>query len=150
MRKCKYQTPTLTSWRSNFLSKPFFCLYHANAICIEISSASPYIECILNETSKPPVNKTHIFNITHLLLNCLNDICHSIFGRMYASIEHDTVRFNKDVHLCVTIEYLYLFCTWHTNAKCSLPCVYSFFHRQLLDSFILSPKCQRLGCMSIK
>ena len=26
---------------------------------------------ILNETSKPPVNKTHFFNITHLLLNCL-------------------------------------------------------------------------------
>ena len=37
---------------------------------------------------------------------------------MYASIEHNTVCFNKDVHLCVTIEYLYLFCTWHTNAKC--------------------------------
>ena len=26
---------------------------------------------ILNETSKPPVNKAHFFNITHLLLNCL-------------------------------------------------------------------------------
>ena len=26
---------------------------------------------ILNETSKPPVNKTHFFNIAHLLLNCL-------------------------------------------------------------------------------
>ena len=26
---------------------------------------------ILNETSKPPVSKTHFFNITHLLLNCL-------------------------------------------------------------------------------
>ena len=26
---------------------------------------------ILNETSKPPVNKTHVFNIAHLLLNCL-------------------------------------------------------------------------------
>ena len=44
---------------------------------------------------------------------------------MYASIEHNAVRFNKDVHLCVTIEYLYLFCTWHTNAKCLSPCVYS-------------------------
>ena len=26
---------------------------------------------ILNETSKPPVNTTHFFNIAHLLLNCL-------------------------------------------------------------------------------
>ena len=26
---------------------------------------------ILNETSKPPVNKAHFFSITHLLLNCL-------------------------------------------------------------------------------
>ena len=57
---------------------------------------------------------------------------------MYASIEHNTVWFNKDVHLCVTIEYLYLFCTWHTNAKCLSPCVYSYFHRQLSDNFILS------------
>ena len=34
---------------------------------------NPYIHawCILNETSKPPVNKAHFFNITHLLLNCL-------------------------------------------------------------------------------
>ena len=33
---------------------------------------------------------------------------------MYPSIKHNKVRFNKDVHLCVTIEYLYRFCTWHT------------------------------------
>ena len=26
---------------------------------------------ILNETSKPPVNTTHFFNIAHLLFNCL-------------------------------------------------------------------------------
>ena len=26
---------------------------------------------ILNETSKPPVNRKHFFNIAHLLLNCL-------------------------------------------------------------------------------
>ena len=26
---------------------------------------------ILNETSKPPVNKTHFFNIANLLLGCL-------------------------------------------------------------------------------
>ena len=26
---------------------------------------------ILNETSKPPVNTAHFFNIAHLLLNCL-------------------------------------------------------------------------------
>ena len=26
---------------------------------------------ILNEISKPPVNKTQFFNIAHLLLNCL-------------------------------------------------------------------------------
>ena len=68
---------------------------------------------------------------------------------MYASTEHNTVLFNKDVHLCVTIEYLYLFCTWHTNVKCFSPCVYSYFHRQLSDTFILSQKCQRFGCMSI-
>ena len=30
------------------------------------------------------------------------------------------------------------------------PCVYSYFHRELSDNFILSQKCQRLGCMSIK
>ena len=36
-----------------------------------LSAVSPGIKCILNETSKPPVNKAHFFNITHLLLNCL-------------------------------------------------------------------------------
>ena len=105
---------------------------------------------ILNETSKPPVNKTHFFNIIHLLLNCLKWYLPQYTWTHYASIEHNTVWFNQNVHLCVTIEYLYLFCTWHTNAKCFSPCVYSYFHRQLLDNFILSQKCQRLGCMSIK
>ena len=28
-------------------------------------------ETILNESSKPPLNTTHFFNIAHLLLNCL-------------------------------------------------------------------------------
>ena len=36
------------------------------------------------------------------------------------------------------------------DAKCFLPCVYSYFHRQLSNNFILSPKCQHMGCMSIK
>ena len=36
------------------------------------------------------------------------------------------------------------------DAKCFSLCVYSYFHRQLSDNFILSQKCQRLGCMSIK
>ena len=36
------------------------------------------------------------------------------------------------------------------DAKCCSPCVYSYFHRQLSANFILSQKCQRLGCMSIK
>ena len=30
------------------------------------------------------------------------------------------------------------------------PCVYSYFHQERSDNFILSQKCQRLGCMSIK
>ena len=36
------------------------------------------------------------------------------------------------------------------DAKCFSPCVYSHFHRQLSDNFILSQKCKRLGCISIK
>ena len=36
------------------------------------------------------------------------------------------------------------------DTKCFSPCVYSYFHRQLSDNFILSQKCQRLGYMSIK
>ena len=36
-----------------------------------LSAGSVAKVSILNETSKPPVNKTHFFNITHLLLNCL-------------------------------------------------------------------------------
>ena len=32
----------------------------------------------------------------------------------YPSIEHNKVWFNEDVHLCVTIEYLYRFCTWQS------------------------------------
>ena len=36
------------------------------------------------------------------------------------------------------------------DAKCFSPCVYSYFHQHLSDNFILSQKCQRLGCMSIK
>ena len=36
------------------------------------------------------------------------------------------------------------------DAKCLSPCVYSYFHRQLSDNFILSQKCQRSGCMSTK
>ena len=34
------------------------------------------------------------------------------------------------------------------DTKSFSPCVYSNFHRQLSDNFIL--KCQRFGCMSIK
>ena len=30
------------------------------------------------------------------------------------------------------------------------PCAYAYFHRELSDNFILSQKCHRLGCMSIK
>ena len=36
------------------------------------------------------------------------------------------------------------------DTKCFSPCVYSYFHRQLSDNFILSQICQRLGRMSIK
>ena len=36
------------------------------------------------------------------------------------------------------------------DTKCFLPCVYSYFHQQLSNNFILSQKCQSLGCMSIK
>ena len=37
------------------------------------------------------------------------------------------------------------------DAKCFSSCVYSYFHRQLSDILnILSQKCQRLGCVSIK
>ena len=36
------------------------------------------------------------------------------------------------------------------DTKCFSPCVYSYFYRQLSDNLILSQKCQRLGCMSIK
>ena len=36
------------------------------------------------------------------------------------------------------------------DTKCFSPCVNSYFHRQLSDNFILSKKCQRLDCMSIK
>ena len=33
------------------------------------------------------------------------------------------------------------------DTKCFLPCVYLYLHRQLSDYFILSQKCQRLGCI---
>ena len=36
------------------------------------------------------------------------------------------------------------------DAKCFSPCVYSYFHQQQSKNFIISQKCQRLGCMSIK
>ena len=36
------------------------------------------------------------------------------------------------------------------DTKCLSPCAYSYFHRQLSDNIILSQKCQRVGCMSIK
>ena len=36
------------------------------------------------------------------------------------------------------------------DAKCFSPCVCSYFHRQLSNNFILSQKCQLLGCMSTK
>ena len=36
------------------------------------------------------------------------------------------------------------------DAECFSPRVYSYFHRQLSNNFILSQKCQHLGCMSIK
>ena len=36
------------------------------------------------------------------------------------------------------------------DTKCFSPCVCSYFHRQLSDNFILTQKCQRLGCLSIK
>ena len=36
------------------------------------------------------------------------------------------------------------------DAKCFSPSVYSYFDRQLSANFILSQKCQRLGCISIK
>ena len=106
---------------------------------------------ILNETSKPPVNKTHFFQYNSFI----NNLFEMIFDIVYLDTcmrrlnitPFDSIRmliFN------VTIEYLYLFCMWHTNAKCFSLIVYSYFHRQLSDNFILSQKCQRLGCMSIK
>ena len=49
-----------------------------------------------------------------------------------------------------TLEYLYLFCTWHTNAKCFSPCVYSYFHRRLSDNFILSQKMSTFGLYEYK
>ena len=36
------------------------------------------------------------------------------------------------------------------DAKCCLLCVYSYFHRQLSNKFILSRKCLCLCCMGIK
>ena len=36
------------------------------------------------------------------------------------------------------------------DTKCFLPCVYSYFHRQLSQLYFITKKCQRLGCMSIK
>ena len=36
------------------------------------------------------------------------------------------------------------------DAKCFSPCVYSYFHKQLSNNFILLQKCQYLGCMSIR
>ena len=36
------------------------------------------------------------------------------------------------------------------DAKCFSPSIYSYFHRQLSYTFILSHKYQRLGYMSIK
>ena len=46
----------------------------------------------------------------------------------------------------VLIEFLHV----AHDAKCFSTSVYSYFHRQLSDNFILSQKCQRLGWMSIK
>ena len=36
------------------------------------------------------------------------------------------------------------------DAKCFSPCVYPYVHRHLSGNFILSQKCQKFGCMSIK
>ena len=36
------------------------------------------------------------------------------------------------------------------DTECFSPCVYSYFHNQLSDKFILSQKCQCLCCMSKK
>ena len=36
------------------------------------------------------------------------------------------------------------------DAKCFLPCVYSYVHQQPSNNFIVLQKCQYLGCMSIK
>ena len=30
------------------------------------------------------------------------------------------------------------------------PCGYAYFHQELSDNFILTQKCRRLGCISIK
>ena len=49
---------------------------------------------------------------------------------MYPSIEHNKVRFNKDVNLCVTIEYLVWFLYVAHSAISFSPCVYSNFHQQ--------------------
>ena len=36
------------------------------------------------------------------------------------------------------------------DTKCFSPCLYSYFHRQLSDNFILSQKCQRFGLYEYK
>ena len=36
------------------------------------------------------------------------------------------------------------------DAKCFSSCVYSYFHQQLSDNFILSQKCQRFGLYEFK
>ena len=58
---------------------------------------------------------------------------------MYPSIEYNKVWFNKDVHLCVTIEHLYRFCTWHTMLNV-FRLVYTriFIDNYLTTLFVLS------------
>ena len=51
---------------------------------------------------------------------------------------HKNVQFNKDVHLCVTILSIYRVLHMVRDAKCTLPCVYSYLHRQQSDNLILS------------
>ena len=36
------------------------------------------------------------------------------------------------------------------DAKVFSPCGYAYFHQELSHNFILTQKCRRLGCISIK
>ena len=117
-------------------------------LCIIVESIRKS-QTILNESSKPPVNK-RIFQYSSFIIKLFEMTLDTVYlgtliRRLYITkFDPKGCSFMRNDMALIPVLHV------AHDAKCYSICVYSYFHRQLSDTFIISQKYQRLGCMTIK